>query len=269
MTTVAEALGPFAEALPRLRRIAREAQGTWVGRNWPSMADMRRDGIGFGLTEDAAHERAIRRYLATFQPAVVADLLGLLDALPAAGEVHAPGTCIPVDVERLAVALYQAGISVPRARPSDEWYAADRGLAAPCEIVVGDDDWPGAHYCRTHKRSHGALTMSDPEALRLLDTGTPTPWGAEGQEAPGALVLIVGRGWAIPHVGRVVAPDADLIVYAVNNLRAHVERIAELEAEVERLRESIRILQDNWPKTVPAPMDSAALRPEPAPQEGG
>lgn len=39
------------------------------------MADMRRDGIGFGLVDHAAHERLIRRYLDTFQPAFVAELL--------------------------------------------------------------------------------------------------------------------------------------------------------------------------------------------------
>lgn len=65
----------LAEALLRLQRIAREAQNTYVGRNWPTMADMRRDGIGFGLVENAANERCIRRYLDTFQPEFVVSLL--------------------------------------------------------------------------------------------------------------------------------------------------------------------------------------------------
>jgi hypothetical protein len=85
--------------LRALRRIAREAENTYVGRHWPSMADMRRDGVGFGLVEDRAHERAIRRYLDTFQPAFVVDLLGqhgallaALDALVEAADAH--GICV-------------------------------------------------------------------------------------------------------------------------------------------------------------------------------
>lgn len=70
----------FVAMLPRLRRIARAAQNTYVGRNWPSMEDMRKDGIGHGLIEDRAHERFIRRYLDTFQPEFMVDLLDAIDA---------------------------------------------------------------------------------------------------------------------------------------------------------------------------------------------
>lgn len=69
------------QTLRRLRRIAREARNTYVGRHWPSMEDMRRDGVGFGLVEDAAHERFIRRYLETFQPELVVELLGAFEAV--------------------------------------------------------------------------------------------------------------------------------------------------------------------------------------------
>lgn len=30
-------------------------------------------------------------------------------------------------------------------------------------------------------------------------------------------------------------------------------------AKIERLRAAVKLLQDNWPKTIPAPMDRAAL----------
>lgn len=40
--------------------------------------------------------------------------------------------------------------------------------------------------------------------------------------------------------------------------RERAERAA-LRNENARLRETVRILQDNWPKTIPAPMDRAAL----------
>ena len=67
--------------LDRLRRIARAALNTWVGRNWPSMAAMRRDGIGYGLVErNGKPDQAIRRFLDTFQPDFVVDLLDLLAA---------------------------------------------------------------------------------------------------------------------------------------------------------------------------------------------
>lgn len=84
--TATRNLAPFLAALPRYRRIAREAQATCVGTHWPSMDDMRRDGIGHGLAEDRAHERRIRRFLDTFQPEFVADLMERLNTLRAAWE---------------------------------------------------------------------------------------------------------------------------------------------------------------------------------------
>lgn len=125
------AAGPFAgRHLTRLRRIANEAERTYVGRHWPSMGDMRRDGIGFGLVESRTHERFIRRYLDTFQPAFVVVLLdGLAEASNAriaalanrldldgkpfcptgyAQRYHAIGECEcrVLDEERLARALH-------------------------------------------------------------------------------------------------------------------------------------------------------------------
>lgn len=81
MTTPRAALASIAALsdtrLKRYRSVAREAQATYVGRHWPSMRDMRRDGIGSGLVEDRANEARIRRYLDTFQPEM---LVAMLDA---------------------------------------------------------------------------------------------------------------------------------------------------------------------------------------------
>lgn len=72
--SAAEALS--AEELARYRRIAAAALNTWVGRNWPSMEAMRRDGMGHGLVERSGKpDRAIRRFIDTFQPDLVLDLL--------------------------------------------------------------------------------------------------------------------------------------------------------------------------------------------------
>lgn len=97
MTQQATPLTAFPPSqIKRLRRIAREAHNTWVGRNWPSMADMRRDGIGAGLVEKREKDPAIRRYLDTFQPEFVLELLATLDAARAAPVI---------DVERLKLAM--------------------------------------------------------------------------------------------------------------------------------------------------------------------
>jgi hypothetical protein len=59
----------------RLLRIASEASNSWVGRNWPSMEDMRRDGMGYHLVENSQKDPAIRRFIATFSPEFVSELL--------------------------------------------------------------------------------------------------------------------------------------------------------------------------------------------------
>ena len=71
--------GLTPDQMRRLRRIAHEAQQTYVGTHWPSMEEMRRDGIGHGLIEDRKHDPAIRRFLSTFCPEFVRDLLDMLD----------------------------------------------------------------------------------------------------------------------------------------------------------------------------------------------
>lgn len=64
------------DQLAWLRHVAERAADTWVGRNWPSMEAMRRDGIGHGLVEKSGRpDQAIRRYLDTFQPLLMVDLL--------------------------------------------------------------------------------------------------------------------------------------------------------------------------------------------------
>jgi hypothetical protein len=45
-----------SDRIKTLRRIAREAQNTYVGRHWPTMEAMRVDGIGHGLVEDRWNE---------------------------------------------------------------------------------------------------------------------------------------------------------------------------------------------------------------------
>ena len=58
-----------------LRRICREADRTYVGKHWPSMETLRIDGVGVGFTERGDADRAIRRFLSTFSPGFVLDLL--------------------------------------------------------------------------------------------------------------------------------------------------------------------------------------------------
>ena len=38
--------------------------------------------------------------------------------------------------------------------------------------------------------------------------------------------------------------------------RAAVNALPELLDEIDRLREAVRVLQENWPKSIPAPMDA-------------
>jgi hypothetical protein len=70
--------------LKDLRRLAARAQNSYVGRNWPDMESMHRDGIGFGLN-DREKEAAIRRYLYEFQPEFMLQVLDtvLAASLPA------------------------------------------------------------------------------------------------------------------------------------------------------------------------------------------
>ena len=141
--------------LRKLRRIAREAQGTYVGRHWPTMAEFRRDGIGYGLVEDAANERFIRRYLAEFQPELVLQMLDDWEAAlatPSPSEPlctcghlrHVPGECpVPdcgcmwgrppeIDVDRLREALDRS-IGIVGGRVASEW--ADAIAAAYARLA--------------------------------------------------------------------------------------------------------------------------------------
>jgi len=83
--------------LRQYRRVARGAQATYVGRNWPSMRDMQRDGIGYGLVEKPAHEARIRRYLDTFQPEI---LVAMLDAWLAERRAAALADLNAIEVDR-------------------------------------------------------------------------------------------------------------------------------------------------------------------------
>ena len=74
MTT--EPLNPVL--LKSLRRNAREAARTYVGTHWPSVKDMRRDGIGAGLVEKREKEPVIQRFVATWSPEFVLDILDRL-----------------------------------------------------------------------------------------------------------------------------------------------------------------------------------------------
>lgn len=106
-----------ADLLPTLVRRARAAQQTYVGRHWPSVKDMRRDGVGYGLVEDRANEAKIHRYLDTFQPEFMVDLLAEFQRLRGAAlrSARAPG-----------------------------WEVAALTNALTVEMLILDDEDPGA-----------------------------------------------------------------------------------------------------------------------------
>ena len=66
----------------RLRRIAREAGDSYVGRHWPSMRTLGMNGLSSELTERREKDPAIRRFIATFSPDFVLCLLDELRRRP-------------------------------------------------------------------------------------------------------------------------------------------------------------------------------------------
>jgi excisionase family DNA binding protein len=88
--------------LKDLRRLAARAQNSYVGRNWPDMESMHRDGIGFGLN-DREKEAAIRRYLYEFQPEFMLQVLDtvLAASLPAPALSPEPeASAVPTETPR-------------------------------------------------------------------------------------------------------------------------------------------------------------------------
>jgi hypothetical protein len=121
------------------------------------------------------------------------------------------------------------------------------------------------------------MTLNLDIGRRLLAGATPGPWqwryesgsiGLWGKDGPGSPDHVLtphvceaceksGESCLRPH-----ETDEVLIVWLRNN----AEALLAAAEERDRLREAVRILQDNWPKTIPAPMD-AALSPSTAPAQ--
>ena len=54
-------------------------------------------------------------------------------------------------------------IPEPRRSIRREQAAARDTPAVECDIVLGPDDWPGVHWCRTHKQTSDRCRRDAPE----------------------------------------------------------------------------------------------------------
>jgi len=88
--------------------------------------------------------------------------------------------------------------------------------------------------------------VTEHELRALLAVATKRPWLADfGYESPDYCSITGQDPWKVCTVHYAIA-DVKLIVYAVNHLEQHLDRIAELEAANRELREALRLFQKDY-----------------------